>query len=157
MIFKIDLSRFGFSKPLLFSTRAGKPSVYPMGARQLKGLVDKVENSAVGSRDLDSYVVELLYGGDLDMLGCVRRGTFNPTTSLTDAMTLVPTRDFRNLRSGSWWWMLESREDEKEAHIAYENGDSGIPEYSSTANTEALALTSASLKAHAELFEDWQQ
>ena len=46
--------------------------------------------------------------------------------------------------------MLEVREGESVAHVAYENHDAGIPEYGATAPTPALALTAAALLALAE-------
>ena len=72
------------------------------------------------------------------------------TASLDAAMSLVPTKPFPEIRPGQWWWMVETWPEECHAHVAYENRDSGIPEYSATAATPALALTAASLRARAE-------
>jgi hypothetical protein len=75
------------------------------------------------------------------------------TASLDAAMQLVPTKPFPELRLGSWWWMVEVWPEECHAHIAYENGDRGIPEYGGKSRTSPLALTAAALRAIAESME----
>jgi hypothetical protein len=40
-------------------------------------------------RGLDTAIVLAIYGQDEDMLASVQRGSFNPTASFDDAMTLV--------------------------------------------------------------------
>lgn len=71
----------------------------------------------------------------------------DPTQSIDAAMTLVPTEPYAELRPGQWWWMIEAWPNEKTAHVAYENGDSGIPEFSGKGATPALALCAAALRA----------
>lgn len=75
------------------------------------------------------------------------------TSSIDAASSLVPTGHFSNLRLGTWWWSVNSLC--CAAHVAYENCDTaGIPEFSASANTPALALAAAALEACAELIED---
>lgn len=73
----------------------------------------------------------------------------DPTVSLDAAAALVPTKPFPEIRPGEWWWSVDSLG--CDAHVAYENHDSGIPEYSASATTPALALTAAALRALADL------
>lgn len=69
------------------------------------------------------------------------------TGSLDAALTLVPTKPVPELRPGKWWWLMESWPDECTASVHYENGDSGIIEEEGKADTPALALCIAALKA----------
>jgi hypothetical protein len=77
------------------------------------------------------------------------------TASLDAAMTLVPTKPFPDLRPGEWWWSVDSLG--CDAHVAYENHDSGIvPNVGSDADaaTPALALVAACLRARYTMEED---
>jgi hypothetical protein len=68
---------------------------------------------------------------------------------LEAAVLLVPTKPFPELRPGEWWWMVDSLG--CAAHVAYENHDSGIPEYSATCASPALALCAAALAAWGDM------
>lgn len=72
----------------------------------------------------------------------------NAEAWLDAAMSLVPTKPFPELRPGKWWWSVDNLG--CDAHVAYENHDAGIPEYSACAATPALALCAAALRAQAE-------
>lgn len=61
------------------------------------------------------------------------------------AVHLVPTEPVPNLRSGQWWWRIESWPHDHSAHVAYENRDSGIIEAGAKADTPALALAIAAV------------
>jgi len=71
----------------------------------------------------------------------------NAGAFLDAAMTLVPSQPYPEIRPGQWWWMVEAREGYCDAHVAYENHDAGIPEFSGEAATPALALCAAAIRA----------
>jgi len=123
---------------------------------ELIALAAKVEGLSGPDRELDWQIVTATGKADffrqyakepLKYRGLVP----SYTASLDAAMALVPTKPFPELRIGRWWWMVEAWPEECLAHIAYENGNSGVPEYSGKAATAALALTAAALKARAEV------
>lgn len=136
-------------------------------------LADKAVNEQGASAELDTLIHAAINGWPVEWRGdaLVRLtdfypiGTLDPsmgrrsfcghigappyTRSIDAAMTLVPTNPFPELRPGTWWWSVDSLG--CDAHVAYENHDSGIPEYHATAATPALALTAAALRARGEI------
>ncbi len=116
---------------------------------ELLALADRVEALTGADREGDEAIANAIGHALLtwEVEGDRYTTAHRFTASLDAAMSLVPTEPFPNLRCGKWWWMLEVREWESVAHIAYENHDAGIPEYGATAATPALALTVAALRA----------
>lgn len=117
-------------------------------------LIERIEAAGGPDRDLDWRIQKALGIGDwpdIDMWPPFMPGSkFEKaipayTASLDAAMTLVPTEPFPEMRPGKWWWGVDSLG--CDAHVAYENRDSGIPEYSAQGATPALALCAAALRA----------
>ncbi len=67
------------------------------------------------------------------------------------ARVLVPTDPVPGYRLGQWWWRIESWPHEHSAHVAYENGDSGIFEAGAKAATPGLALAIAAVNIWLEI------
>ena len=124
-------------------------------------LIERIERATGPCLTLDRDIALAIYPGASAVAQCDARISVwdsNGRTQLTvksysasldAAMTLVPTEPYPELCPGQWWWMIEAWPNEKTAHVAYENGDSGIPEFSGKGATPALALCAASLKARA--------
>lgn len=122
-------------------------------------LADRCEAAMGPDRELDFWIYVRLNPGkdsdeaiqqDIDLVGI--DGMYIPhayTASIDAAMTLVPTEIVPNIRRGTWWCQVETLG--PTAHVAYENGDSGIIEESGKADTPSLALCAAALRARAAL------
>ena len=141
-----------------------------MTAEELNALADRVEGLTGPCRETDKAIYAAIgncnhertkyyhiedgndFDGGFTCLDC-GNDTYGAkqapayTASLDAAMALVPTEMFPDIRPGTWWWMIESWPGEATAHIAYENRDTGVPEYGGKAATPALALTAAALRA----------
>jgi hypothetical protein len=121
---------------------------------QLLALAAKVEALKGPDREVDDAIIDA-FGWRNDFGVPIPPGFIgvpNYTGSVDHAAKLVPTTPFPQLRPGEWWWSVDSLG--CDAHVAYENHDSGIPEYSARAETPALALCAAALRARAELTKD---
>ena len=107
---------------------------------QLLQLADRVEALNGADRGVDEEIADCLN----------QEGNPYAYTALIDhAEMIVPRKPFPELRPGQWWWGVDNLG--CDAHVAYENHDAGIPEYSASAATPALALCAAALKARADM------
>lgn len=111
----------------------------------LKDLADRIEALTGPDREVDAEIARTVYADNCRNPDWECGYVLAYTASLDAAMTLVPTKPFPELRPGEWWWSVDSLG--CDAHVAYENHDAGIPEYSASAATPALALCAAALRA----------
>lgn len=86
---------------------------------------------------------------DRELHGSIMATEHRYTASVDAAATLVPSGIVPQMRAGTWWWSVETLG--CEAHVAYENGDSGIIENGGKGATPALALCAAALKCRDEV------
>lgn len=138
----------------------------------LLALASRCEQLTEPDRELDAKIAVALFGGEI--IWKTANWTMDPypvrrvqnlayiggyqnaaipayTASMDAAVTLLPAEQPRNLRPGTWWWMLETWPDECRASVHYENGDPAVLEESAKAATPALALCAAALRARAEM------
>jgi hypothetical protein len=123
--------------------------------RELDGQIDRLLNTRPSNGDYDEHENAIWSVKDTSGLlirwsgfACDSFCASAYTASLDAAVSLVPSKPFPGLRPGEWWWSVDSLG--CDAHVAYENHDSGVPEYSGSATTPALALCAAALRARAQ-------